>query len=177
MSPWKRVECPQWVGNRCMQIVQAIPLRQILRRGNNCPFIITSVFSISRTRVSPDFPSGLVSESWLRITQNSVVQGPTLAGSNPGGRRCIAHSTYRKATRMLDVLEPTQDPGWVLRYEAYNVLGESALESRFAFGNGFLGMRAARSVSRGTTVSRRRCRRACGANYGVTRQRQHAGSA
>jgi len=78
---------------------------------------------------------------------------------------------------MLDVLEPTQDPGWVLRYEAYNVLGESALESRFAFGNGFLGMRAARSVSRGTTVSRRRCRRACGAHYGVTRQRQHTGSA
>jgi len=52
---------------------------------------------------------------------------------------------------MLDALEPTQDPGWVLRYEGYNVLGESALESRFAFGNGFLGMRAARSVSRGPT--------------------------
>ena len=49
------------------------------------------------------------------------------------------------------MLEPTQDPGWVLRYEGYNVLGESALESRFAFGNGFLGMRAARSVSRGPT--------------------------
>jgi len=28
---------------------------------------------------------------------------------------------------------------------------ESAVESRFAFGNGFLGMRAARSVSRGPT--------------------------
>src|SRR6516164_6477954 len=52
---------------------------------------------------------------------------------------------------MLETLEPTQDPGWVLRYEGYNVLGESALESRFAFGNGFLGMRAARSVSRGPT--------------------------
>ena len=31
------------------------------------------------------------------------------------------------------------------------MLTESALESRFAFGNGFLGMRAARSVSRGPT--------------------------
>jgi trehalose/maltose hydrolase-like predicted phosphorylase len=52
---------------------------------------------------------------------------------------------------MLEVLEPTQDPGWVLSHEGYNVLTESALESSFAFGNGFLGMRAARSVSRGPT--------------------------
>jgi XFP C-terminal domain len=52
---------------------------------------------------------------------------------------------------MHDVLEPTQDPSWVLSYEGYNVLSESAVESRFAFGNGFLGMRAARSVSRGPT--------------------------
>ena len=48
-------------------------------------------------------------------------------------------------------LEPTQEPGWVLSHEGYNVLSESAVESRFAFGNGFLGMRAARSVSRGPT--------------------------
>lgn len=48
-------------------------------------------------------------------------------------------------------LKPTQDPGWVLSYDGYNVLNESAIESRFAFGNGFLGMRAARSVSRGPT--------------------------
>src|SRR5215470_1416940 len=52
---------------------------------------------------------------------------------------------------MLEALQPTQDPGWVLRHEGYNVLTESAFESRFAFGNGFLGMRAARSVSRGPT--------------------------
>jgi trehalose/maltose hydrolase-like predicted phosphorylase len=52
---------------------------------------------------------------------------------------------------MLEVLEPTQDPGWVLRHDGYNVLTESGVESRFAFGNGFLGMRAARSVSRGPT--------------------------
>lgn len=52
---------------------------------------------------------------------------------------------------MHEALEPTQDPGWVLSYDGYNVLTESAVESRFAFGNGFLGMRAARSVSRGPT--------------------------
>ena len=52
---------------------------------------------------------------------------------------------------MRDVLEATEDPGWVLSHEGYNVLTESAVESRLAFGNGFLGMRAARSVSRGPT--------------------------
>ena len=29
---------------------------------------------------------------------------------------------------MLEVLEPTQDPGWGLSHEGYNVLSESALE-------------------------------------------------
>ena len=52
---------------------------------------------------------------------------------------------------MLEALQPTQDPAWVLTHEGYNVLTESAVESRFAFGNGFLGMRAARSISRGPT--------------------------
>jgi trehalose/maltose hydrolase-like predicted phosphorylase len=52
---------------------------------------------------------------------------------------------------MHEALEPTREPGWVLSHEGYNVLSESAVESRFAFGNGFLGMRAARSVSRGPT--------------------------
>jgi trehalose/maltose hydrolase-like predicted phosphorylase len=52
---------------------------------------------------------------------------------------------------MHEVLEPTQDPNWVLSHEGYNVLTESALESSFALGNGFLGMRGARSVSRGPT--------------------------
>lgn len=46
---------------------------------------------------------------------------------------------------------PTQEPGWVLSHEGHNVLSESTVESRFALGNGFLGMRAARSVSRGAT--------------------------
>jgi len=52
---------------------------------------------------------------------------------------------------MHKLFEPTKQPGWVLSHEGYNVLTESAVESRFAFGNGFLGMRAARSVSRGPT--------------------------
>ena len=52
---------------------------------------------------------------------------------------------------MHKVLEPTQDPGWVLSHEGYNVMTETAVESRFALGNGFVGMRAARPVSRGPT--------------------------
>jgi trehalose/maltose hydrolase-like predicted phosphorylase len=44
---------------------------------------------------------------------------------------------------MIPPLEPTQNPGWVLSHEGYDILTESALESRLAFGNGFLGMRAA----------------------------------
>jgi trehalose/maltose hydrolase-like predicted phosphorylase len=52
---------------------------------------------------------------------------------------------------MHDVFEPTREPGWILSHQGYDVLSESAVESRFAFGNGFLGMRAARSVSRGPT--------------------------
>jgi trehalose/maltose hydrolase-like predicted phosphorylase len=52
---------------------------------------------------------------------------------------------------MEAALRPTPDRGWVLSHEGYSVLTESAVESRFAFGNGFLGMRAARSVSRGPT--------------------------
>jgi trehalose/maltose hydrolase-like predicted phosphorylase len=45
---------------------------------------------------------------------------------------------------MPEVLEPTQAPNWVLGHEGYDVLSESAVESRLAFANGFLGMRAAR---------------------------------
>jgi trehalose/maltose hydrolase-like predicted phosphorylase len=52
---------------------------------------------------------------------------------------------------MRQALEPTQDPSWVLTHEGYNVLTENAVESRFALGNGFLGMRASRPVSRGPT--------------------------
>ena len=40
---------------------------------------------------------------------------------------------------MHEAFEQTQDPGWVLSHQGYDVLSESAVESRFAF---FLGMRA-----------------------------------
>jgi beta-phosphoglucomutase family hydrolase len=56
-----------------------------------------------------------------------------------------------EANAMRDALEATEDPAWALSHEGYNILTESALESSFGFGNGFLGMRAARSVSRGPT--------------------------
>ena len=52
---------------------------------------------------------------------------------------------------MRKAMEPTRDPGWVLTHEGYNVVTENAVESRFALGNGFLGMRASRPVSRGPT--------------------------
>ena len=52
---------------------------------------------------------------------------------------------------MRHALRPSADAAWVLTHEGYDVLTESAFESSFAFGNGFLGMRAARSISRGPT--------------------------
>jgi len=52
---------------------------------------------------------------------------------------------------MMQALELTRDPGWVLTHEGYNVLTENAVESRFALGNGFMGMRASRPYSRGPT--------------------------
>jgi len=48
-------------------------------------------------------------------------------------------------------LAATNDPGWVISYDGYSILTESSIESRFAISNGFLGMRAARSISRGPT--------------------------
>jgi trehalose/maltose hydrolase-like predicted phosphorylase len=52
---------------------------------------------------------------------------------------------------MREALEPIANPGWIISHEGYNVLTESAVESRLAFGNGFLAMRAARSAGRGPT--------------------------
>jgi trehalose/maltose hydrolase-like predicted phosphorylase len=52
---------------------------------------------------------------------------------------------------MHEAMQPTPEPSWVLTHEGYNVLTENAVESRFALGNGFLGMRASRPVSRGPT--------------------------
>jgi hypothetical protein len=38
---------------------------------------------------------------------------------------------------MHEAMMPTRDPGWVLSHEGYSILSESAVESRFALGNGF----------------------------------------
>ena len=42
-------------------------------------------------------------------------------------------------------------PSGLLITKGHSVLTENAVESRFAFGNGFLGMRATRSISRDPT--------------------------
>ena len=52
---------------------------------------------------------------------------------------------------MQEAFALTREPNWVLHHEGYSLLSESALESRFALANGFLGMRAARAISRGPT--------------------------
>src|SRR3954469_3299277 len=48
-------------------------------------------------------------------------------------------------------LQPTDDLDWVLNEFGYNPLRESGVESRFSVSNGFLGVRGARSASRGPT--------------------------
>jgi len=49
---------------------------------------------------------------------------------------------------MREAFTPTPEPGWTLVSDGYDVRRESSVEARFAIGNGFLGVRAARSVSR-----------------------------
>jgi trehalose/maltose hydrolase-like predicted phosphorylase len=46
-------------------------------------------------------------------------------------------------------LTPTETPGWVLRQDQFDPAREHEVESRFAIGNGFIGVRGARSASRG----------------------------
>ena len=50
---------------------------------------------------------------------------------------------------MERALKPTDDPAWVLDADGFNPLLESSVESRFAISNGFLGIRAARAITRG----------------------------
>src|SRR5215831_6359313 len=52
---------------------------------------------------------------------------------------------------MHEALQLTPDPHWVLTHKGYDIMSESVIESRFAFANGFMGMRAARCLSRGPT--------------------------
>ncbi|HVZ10059.1 glycosyl hydrolase family 65 protein [Rhodopila sp.] len=50
-----------------------------------------------------------------------------------------------------DPFAATPHPGWTVEQMGYNILTETAAESRLAISNGFLGMRASRSTSRGPT--------------------------
>jgi trehalose/maltose hydrolase-like predicted phosphorylase len=50
---------------------------------------------------------------------------------------------------LQDALEPTPDSGWLLTADGFDPLRENVLESRFTVSNGFLGVRAARAMSRG----------------------------
>jgi trehalose/maltose hydrolase-like predicted phosphorylase len=47
------------------------------------------------------------------------------------------------------LLEPTRDPRWCLNEDRYDVLREAGVEARLAIGNGFIGVRGARGISRG----------------------------
>ncbi len=50
---------------------------------------------------------------------------------------------------MQRALEPTADPAWVLAVDGFDPLRENVLESRLTISNGFLGVRATRTVGRG----------------------------
>src|ERR1700733_11370303 len=51
---------------------------------------------------------------------------------------------------MEDILRPTSDPTWVLAADGYDPLREASVEARFSISNGFLGVRGARSTTRGS---------------------------
>jgi trehalose/maltose hydrolase-like predicted phosphorylase len=50
---------------------------------------------------------------------------------------------------MGPVLTPTADPDWILNVDGHDPIRENSVESRFAISNGFLGIRGARSTTRG----------------------------
>ncbi|MEO6945915.1 MAG: glycosyl hydrolase family 65 protein, partial [Nitrobacter sp.] len=54
-----------------------------------------------------------------------------------------------KEQTMERVLTPTPDPAWVLHAEGFDPLRESSVQSRFAISNGLMGIRGARSTTRG----------------------------
>ncbi|MCW6512138.1 glycoside hydrolase family 65 protein [Lichenifustis flavocetrariae] len=48
---------------------------------------------------------------------------------------------------MPEFIQPTVDPAWTVREHGYDPLRERGIESRFAIGNGFLGVRGVPSIS------------------------------
>ena len=55
----------------------------------------------------------------------------------------------QSARSVQEALQTTPDAAWLLHEYGYRPERESGIESRFAVSNGFLGVRAARSISRG----------------------------
>jgi trehalose/maltose hydrolase-like predicted phosphorylase len=55
-----------------------------------------------------------------------------------------------KPDTMDQDLAPTVDATWIFSVDGYDALQERSVESRFAISNGFLGVRGARSTTRGT---------------------------
>lgn len=49
---------------------------------------------------------------------------------------------------MDEVLDPTVNEAWALRDDGFDLLRETGLESRYAISNGFLGVRATRTINR-----------------------------
>ena len=104
---------------------------------------------------------GMASVGIARLGDQALLQAspgrpgryqPRSGGCDGGPRTAsCAPGPQRRCPLMRDAIEPTRDPGWVLTHEGYSVVTENAVESRFALGNGFLGMRASRPVSRGPT--------------------------
>jgi trehalose/maltose hydrolase-like predicted phosphorylase len=54
-----------------------------------------------------------------------------------------------QARALAEALQPSSDARWLLREHGYRPERESGVESRLAVSNGFLGVRAARAISRG----------------------------
>ena len=50
---------------------------------------------------------------------------------------------------MAAILAGTKDPEWIFAVDGFEPMMESSVESRFAISNGFLGVRGARSTTRG----------------------------
>jgi len=50
---------------------------------------------------------------------------------------------------MAAILGETEDPAWIFAVDGFEPMMESSVESRFAISNGFLGVRGARSTTRG----------------------------
>ncbi|MBV8684044.1 MAG: HAD-IA family hydrolase [Caulobacteraceae bacterium] len=67
------------------------------------------------------------------------------------GEGALRARGIQPTTPMEAAMASTDAPNWVLHHDGYSVMSESVVESRFALGNGFLGMRSARSVTRGPT--------------------------